>query len=121
MSEETKKDEVRTADILIEDSEAEVHHYVGIGIGLGTAFGVTFGVVFGEAIFGNVGAGIGAGIAIGIGVGVAIGSALSRASRYPGPYLSKATPSTTPRSPISPHPQLDHYNTVVRVLCDIPV
>ena len=62
MSEETKKeDEVRTADILIEDSEAEVHHYVGIGIGLGTAFGVTFGVVFGEAIFSNVGAGIGAG------------------------------------------------------------
>jgi hypothetical protein len=40
---------------------------------------------------------------------------------YTGPYLSKATPSTTPRSPISPHPQLDHYNTVVRVLCDIPV
>ena len=64
MSEETKKeDEVRTADILIEDSEGEVHHYVGIGIGLGTAFGVTFGVVFGEAIFSNVGAGIGAGIA----------------------------------------------------------
>ena len=78
---DAEEDEVRTADILIEDSEAEVHHYVGIGIGLGTAFGVTFGVVFGEAIFSNVGAGIGAGIAIGIGVGVAIGSALSRASR----------------------------------------